>query len=109
MYNNKKGVTMLEVENNLDKKINHKKEIIRYVSIAIDCLEKANGCIANALDNLGDSLVESRESKIDNNQLYYLENTAETIKDDLNDMEYDLDSMLESLRKDLKKFQETNV
>ena len=29
---------MLEVENNLDKKINHKKEIIKYVSIAIDCL-----------------------------------------------------------------------
>ena len=109
MYNNKKGVTMLEVENNLDKKINHKKEIIKYVSIAIDCLEKANGNVANAIDNLGDSLVESRESKIDNNELYYLENTAETIKDDLNDMEYDLDSMLESLRKDLKKFQETNV
>ena len=100
---------MLEVENNLDKKINHKKEIIKYVSIAIDCLEKANGNVANAIDNLGDSLVESRESKIDNNELYYLENTAETIKDDLNDMEYDLDSMLESLRADLKKFQETNV
>ena len=100
---------MLEVENNLDKKINHKKEIIKYVSIAIDCLEKANGNVANAIDNLGDSLVESRESKIDTNELYYLEDTAETIKDDLNDMEYDLDSMLESLRKDLKKFQETNV
>ena len=100
---------MLEVENNLDKKINDKKEIIRYVSIAIDCLEKANGNVANAIDNLGDSLVESRESKIDNNELYYLEDMAETIKDDLNDMEYDLDSMLESLRKDLKKFQETNV
>ena len=100
---------MLEVENNLDKKINHKKEIIRYVSIAIDCLEKANGNVANAIDNLGDSLVESRESKIDTNELYYLEDMAETIKDDLNDMEYDLDSMLESLRKDLKKFQETNV
>ena len=100
---------MLEVENNLDKKINHKKEIIKYVSTAIDCLEKANGCVANAIDNLGDSLVESRESKIDTNELYYLEDMAETIKDDLNDMEYDLDSMLESLRKDLKKFQETNV
>jgi len=100
---------MLEVENNLDKKINHKKEIIKYVSIAIDCLEKANGNVANAIDNLGDSLVESRESKIDNNELYYLEDMAETIKDDLNDMEYDLDSMLESLKKDLKKFQETNV
>ena len=100
---------MLEVKNNLDKKINHKKEIIKYVSIAIDCLEKANGCVANAIDNLGDSLVESRESKIDTNELYYLEDMAETIKDDLNDMEYDLDSMLESLRKDLKKFQESNV
>ena len=100
---------MLEVENNLDKKINHKKEIIKYVSTAIDCLEKANGCVANAIDNLGDSLVESRESKIDTNELYYLEDMAETIKDDLNDMEYDLDSMLESLRKDLKKFQESNV
>ena len=100
---------MLEVENNLDKKINHKKEIIKYVSTAIDCLEKANGCVANAIDNLGDSLVESRESKIDTNELYYLEDMAETIKDDLNDMEYDLDSMLESLRVDLKKFQETNV
>ena len=100
---------MLEVENNLDKKINHKKEIIKYVSIAIDCLEKANGNVANAIDNLGDSLVESRESKIDTNELYYLEDMAETIKDDLNDMEYDLDSMLESLRKDLKKFPETNV
>ena len=62
---------MLEVENNLDKKINHKKEIIKYVSIAIDCLEKANGNVANAIDNLGDSLVEIRESKIDNNQLYF--------------------------------------
>ena len=30
---------MLEVENNLDKKINHKKEIIRYLCIAIDGLE----------------------------------------------------------------------
>ena len=100
---------MLEVENNLDKKINHKKEIIKYVSIAIDCLEKANGNVANAMDNLGDSLVESRESKIDTNELYYLEDMAETIKDDLNDMEYDLDSMLESLRKDLKKFQDSNV
>ena len=108
MYNNKKGVTMLEVENNLDKKINHKKEIIKYVSIAIDCLEKANGNVANAIDNLGDSLVESRESKIDTNELYYLEDMAETIKDDLNDMEYDLDSMLESLRKHLKKFQDSN-
>jgi|TARA_R100000081_G_C4678325_1_gene96181 hypothetical protein len=100
---------MLEVENNLDKKINHKKQIIKYVSIAIDCLEKANGNVANAIDNLGDSLVESRESKIDTNELYYLEDMAETIKDDLHDMEYDLHSMLENLRKDLKKFQDSNV
>ena len=100
---------MLEVENNLDKKINHKKEIIRYISIAIDCLEKANGNVANAIDNLGDSLVESRESKIDNNESYYLDDTAETIKDDLHDMEYELDSILESLRVDLKKFQDSNV
>ena len=34
---------------------------------------------------------------------------AETIKDDLHDMEYNIHSMLENLRKDLKKFQETNV
>ena len=38
-----------------------------------------------------------------------IEDMAETIKDDLHDMEYDLLSMCESLRKDLKKFQETNV
>jgi histidyl-tRNA synthetase len=100
---------MLEVENNLDKKINHKKEIIRYISIAIDCLEKANGNVANAIDNLGDSLVESRESKIDTNQLCYLDDTTDNIKNDLHDMEYELDSILESLREDLKKFQDSNV
>ena len=100
---------MLEVENNLDKKINHKKEIIKYVEMTIDRLEKANSSVAWAIDSMGDALIEIRESKIDNVKLDLLDDTIETDQDSLYDMEEDLNNMLDRLKEDLKKFKETNV
>lgn len=100
---------MLEVENNLDKKINHKKEIIKYVEMTIDRLERSNGAVAAAIDSMGDALIEIRESKIDNVKLDLLDDTIETDQDNLYDMEEDLNNMLDRLRKDLEKFKETNV
>ena len=100
---------MLEVENNLDKKINHKKEIIKYVEMTIDRLERSNGAIAWAIDSMGDALIEIRESKIDNVKLDLLDDTIETDQDSLYDIEDDLNNMLDRLKEDLEKFKETNV
>ena len=100
---------MLEVENNLDKKINHKKQIIKYVEMTIDRLERSNSAIAWAIDSMGDALIEIRESKIDNVKLDLLDDTIETDQDSLYDMEEDLNNMLDRLKEDLKKFKETNV
>ena len=100
---------MLEVENNLDKKINHKKEIIKYVKMTIDRIERANSSVAWAIDSMSDALIEIRESKIDNVKLDLLDDTIESDQDNLYDMEDDLNNMLDRLKKDLKKFQKTNV
>jgi len=100
---------MLEVENNLDKKINHKKEIIKYVEMTIDRLERSNGAIAWAIDSMGDALIEIRESKIDNVKLDLLDDTIETDQDTLYDIEDNLNNMLDRLKEDLEKFKETNV
>ena len=100
---------MLEVENNLDKKINHKKQIIKYVEMTIDRIERSHGALYWAIDSMGDALTEIRESKIDSVKLDLLDDTIETDQDNLYDMEDDLLKILNRLRKDLKKFKETNV
>jgi len=100
---------MLEVENNLDKKINHKKQIIKYVEMTIDKIERSHGALLWAIDSMGDALTEIRESKIDNVRLDLLDDTIETDQDNLYDIEEDLIKILNRLKEDLKKFKETNV